>query len=73
MRREPPLAALRLEKVPVLRCRRARSQSRSIGLATKRVIDSQRPKFPAVLKIFTEKELATGILGGRRDQGVVNG
>ena len=50
-----------------------RAFRRSIGLATKRVLHGERPKFMTVLKIFTEKKLATSILGGRHDQGVVNG
>jgi hypothetical protein len=43
----------------------------SIGLVAKRVLNSQRPKLLAVLKIFTEKKRAIGILGCRYDQRIV--
>jgi hypothetical protein len=46
---------------------------RSISLATKGILDRQRPELLAVLKIFTEQKPTAGILGGRHDQRVVDG
>src|ERR1700690_2102845 len=40
----------------------------SICLATKWVLNRKRSKFLAVLKIFTEQDLTSGILGCRHDQ-----
>jgi hypothetical protein len=48
-------------------------QPRSTSLATKGILDRQRPKLLAVLKIFTEQNLTPGILGRRHDQRVVDG
>jgi hypothetical protein len=48
-------------------------QPRSSSLATKGILDRQRPKLLAVLKIFTEQNLTAGILGRRHDQRVVDG
>jgi hypothetical protein len=47
-------------------------QPRSISLATKGILDRQRPKLLAMLKIFTEQNLTAGIFG-RHDQRVVDG
>jgi hypothetical protein len=43
------------------------------SVATKGILDRQRPELLAMLRIFTEQNLTAGILGRRHDQRFVDG